>query len=56
MRGPIGVVDRVECLTEVIGNGVGGGDGVRPGLDVDAVVARAVLTNLWMDQPVWCSI
>jgi hypothetical protein len=40
---PIGVVDRVECLAEVVGDGVGGGDGVRPGLDLDDAVAAGSL-------------
>jgi hypothetical protein len=32
------VVDAVEGLAEVVGQGVGGGDGVRAGLDFDGAV------------------
>ena len=36
---PAGVVDRFEWLTEVAGERVGGGDDVRPGLDLHGAVA-----------------
>jgi hypothetical protein len=49
-------VNLVEGDPEVGGQGVGGGDGVPPGLDLDGAVAAAVLMNLRMDQPAWCSI
>jgi hypothetical protein len=46
----------VEGCLEFGGQGVGGSDGVRAGLDLDGVIAVGVLTDLQMDQPVWCSI
>jgi hypothetical protein len=36
---PAGVVDRFERLAEVAGERVGGGDNVRPGLDLHGAVA-----------------
>jgi hypothetical protein len=38
-----GLVDRFEGLAQVAGEGVGGGDGVRPGLDLDGAVAAGGL-------------
>ena len=56
VRMPAGVVDRFEGLAQVVGQGVGGGDGVRPAWIWMVRQRRAVLTNLRVDQPVWCSI
>jgi hypothetical protein len=49
-------VNLVEGCPEVVGQGVGGGNDVVPGLDLDGAVAAGVLVNLRMDQPAWCSI
>jgi len=38
-----GLADRMEGLAQVVGEGVGGGDGVRPGLDLDGAVAAGGL-------------
>lgn len=43
VRKPAGAVDRFEGLTAFIEEGVGGGDGVRPGLDLDGSVAACDL-------------
>ncbi len=37
------VVDRIDGLAQVVGDGVGGGDGVRSGLDLDGAVAAGCL-------------
>jgi hypothetical protein len=50
------MVTNYSCRIRGRRAGVGGGDGVLTGLDLDRAVAAAVLTNLRMDQPVWCSI
>ena len=39
VRRPAGVADRFEGVAEVVGERVGGGDGVRAGLDFDGAVA-----------------
>jgi len=39
MRGGARAVDRFEGLPELAGDGISGGDGVRPGLDLDGAVA-----------------
>ena len=41
---------------EVGGQGVGGGDSELAGPDLHGRQRLAVLMNLRMDQPVWCSI
>jgi hypothetical protein len=38
--------DGVECLSEVVGDGVGGGDRLLPGLDLDGAVAAGRLDEL----------
>jgi hypothetical protein len=40
---------------EVGGQGAGGGDSELAGLDLHRRQRLAVLMNLRMDQPVWCS-
>jgi hypothetical protein len=39
-------VNLIEGCPEVVGQGVGGGDGVRPGLDLDGAVAAGGLDEL----------
>jgi hypothetical protein len=39
VRKSVGAVDGVEGLAEVVGDGVGGGDDLPSGLDLDGVVA-----------------
>jgi hypothetical protein len=55
VRGGI-AVDAVEGFVEVAGQGVGGGDDVVTGLDLDGAVAVAVRTNFLIDQPVRSSV
>jgi hypothetical protein len=43
VRRPAGVADRFEGLAEVVGEGGGGGDGVRAGLNFDGAVAAGGL-------------
>jgi hypothetical protein len=43
VRKSSGVADGVEGLAEVIGKGVGGGDGLSPGPDLDLAVAAGGL-------------
>jgi hypothetical protein len=50
VRRSAGVVDRAEGLAQVVGERVGGGDGVRPGLDLDGAVAAGGLDEL-SDRP-----
>ena len=40
------VADGVECLVEVVGDGVGGGDGAGPGLDLDGAIAAGSTDEL----------
>jgi hypothetical protein len=56
VRTPVGVVDLGEGVSEFAGNGVGGGDGVRVGLDCDGAVAAGSSDELLMLQPVVVSI
>ncbi len=39
VRKSAGAVDRIEGLAQVVGERVGGGNGVRVGLDLDGAVA-----------------
>src|ERR1700733_8977492 len=50
VRKSAGVVDGVEGLAEVVGDGVGGGDGLLAGLDLDLAVAAGGLDEL-PDRP-----
>jgi hypothetical protein len=43
-------VDRVEGLSDVVGDGVGYGDDVLAGLDLNAAQRRRVRTNFLIDQ------
>ena len=52
MRKSAAAVDRFDGQAEFVGQGLGG-DEVVADLDLDGAVARAVLTNLRMDQPAW---
>jgi hypothetical protein len=49
-------VDVVKGLSEVGGQGVGGGDGVVVDLDFDGAVAAGGADEFLIDQPVWFSI
>jgi len=51
-----GVADLGQGLLEVVGEGVGGGDGVRAGLDGDGAVAAGGADEFLMLQPVVVSI
>jgi hypothetical protein len=46
VRTSAGVVDHGEGVAEVVGQGVGGGDGVRAGLDLDGAVTARGLDEL----------
>jgi len=50
VRKSAGLVDGVEGLAEVVGDGVGGGDDVLAGLDLDLAVAAGGLDEL-PDRP-----
>jgi hypothetical protein len=50
VRKSSGVADGVEGLAEVIGKGVGGGDGLSPGPDLDLAVAAGGLDE-FPDRP-----
>jgi hypothetical protein len=43
VRKSAGAVDGIEGLAEVVGQGVGGGDGLPSGLDLDGPVAAGGL-------------
>jgi hypothetical protein len=56
VRTPAGVVDLVQGFAEVVGDGVGGGDEVLVGLDLDGAVTAggADRTCGWTSR--WCAL
>jgi hypothetical protein len=51
-----GAVDGFEGIAEVVGHGVGGGDGLPSGLNLKVLYARAVIANFLINQAVCASI
>ena len=56
VRKSAGAVEGAEGLAQVGGDGVGSGDGLPSGLDLDGAAAAGGLDEFLIDQPVRASI